>query len=132
MDRYLKVLAALTIGLLALLLACIGIYGVVAYSAARRTAEIGIRVALGASYGSVLSLILRRTVLLVAVGVAIGTAGAMALTKFISSMLYKVEPRDPTTFIAGAALLFLTALVAGYIPAHRAARIDPMTALRCE
>jgi ABC-type antimicrobial peptide transport system permease subunit len=119
-------------GAIALLLACIGIYGVVAYSAARRTAEIGIRVALGASYGNVLSLVLRRTVWLVAIGVAVGTAGALALTRFLSSMLYKVEPRDPVAFIAGAALLILTALAAGYIPARRAARIDPMTALRCE
>jgi ABC-type antimicrobial peptide transport system permease subunit len=119
-------------GAIALLLACVGIYGVVAYSVARRTAEIGIRVAMGARYGDIVRLALRRTMILVAAGTAIGVAGALAVTKFLGSMLYNVEPRDPVTFAAGAVLLLLTAFVAGYLPARRAARIDPMTALRCE
>jgi predicted permease len=119
-------------GATALLLASIGIYGVVAYSVARRTAEIGIRVALGARYGSIVRLVLRRTVILVGAGAALGTAAALALTRYISSMLYNVRPRDPATFISAAALMMLIALVAGYVPARRAARIDPMKALRCE
>jgi predicted permease len=119
-------------GGIALLLACIGIYGVVAYSAARRTAEIGIRVAMGARYGNIVGLVLRRTMILVALGAVVGIACALAVTKFIGAMLFNVTPRDPRTFAAAAALLILTALVAGFLPARRAARVDPMTALRSE
>jgi len=119
-------------GVMALMLASIGIYGVVAYSVARRTAEIGIRMALGARYGSIVRLVLRSTVLLVAVGAAMGTGAALAVTRYLSSMLYNVRPRDPATFIAAIVLLILTALAAGYLPARRAARIDPAKALRCE
>jgi predicted permease len=119
-------------GGIALLLAAIGIYGVVAYSAARRTAEIGIRVALGARYGDVVGLVLRRTLILVVIGVVLGVACSLVLTRFLVSMLYEVKPRDPAAFVAGAALLILTALAAGFLPARRAARIDPMKALRCE
>jgi predicted permease len=117
---------------IALLLACIGIYGVVAYSAAQRTAEIGMRVALGARYGNIVGLVLRRTLILVALGVAVGSAAALWMTKFVASMLYNIEPRDQATFIAGAVVLLVTAIVAGYLPARRAARIEPMKALRCE
>jgi predicted permease len=119
-------------GAMALLLASIGIYGVVAYSVAKRTAEIGIRMALGARYGNIIRLVLRRTVLLIAVGTALGTAGALVVTRFISSMLYDVRPRDPATFLSAVALLMLIALAAGYLPARRAARIDPVRAIRCE
>jgi len=75
---------------------------------------------------------LRRTMILVAVGVVLGAAAALAATQFLASMLFNVKPQDPATFIAGAAILIVTALAAGYLPARRAAKIDPMTALRCE
>ena len=119
-------------GMLALTLACIGIYGVVAYSVARRTGEVGIRMALGARYGDIIWLALRRTMALVALGVACGVAGALALTRLISGTLFGVQPSDPATFAVAAVLLVLVALLAASLPARRAARIHPMEALRCE
>ena len=119
-------------GAIALLLASIGIYGVMAYSVARRTAEIGIRMALDARYGNIVGVVLRSTATLVGVGAALGIAGALVPTRYISSMLYNIRPRDPSTFLCSAALLILIALTAGYVPANRAARADPMRALRCE
>jgi ABC-type antimicrobial peptide transport system permease subunit len=119
-------------GLLAALLAAIGLYGVIAYSVARRTREIGVRMALGAGRGHVLSLVLREVLVLVGIGVAVGVPAALALTRLARSMLYGVEPHDPAT-LAGAVLLMAgSAALAGYLPARRAARVDPMVALRCE
>jgi predicted permease len=119
-------------GLLALLLACIGLYGVMSYGVARRTNEIGIRMALGARNRGVLWLVLREALLLVAIGLVIGVFASLALTKTAASLLYELKPNDPLTIAAATLLLATVAAVAGYLPARRAARVDPMTALREE
>jgi predicted permease len=116
----------------ALLLAAIGIYGVIAYSVAQRTHEIGIRVAVGAEPRHIVGLVLGESGKLVAIGTALGLAGAAVLTRFIASMLFGVTARDPLTFVAVAALLASVALVASYVPARRAMKVDPVEALRCE
>ena len=117
---------------IALVLATIGIYGVMAYLVNQGTREIGIRMALGASQRNVLSLVVRRGMALALSGVMIGLAAAFLLTRLIRSLLFGVEATDPITFTAISLLLFLIALLASYIPARRAARIDPMVSLRCE
>src|SRR5580692_8560675 len=114
------------------LLACIGIYGVMAYTFSQRTHEIGIRIALGAQRQHILRLALGEGMLLVAFGLAAGLFGALLLTQFLRSMLFAVKPTDPVTFIAIAALLTAVALLACFIPAHRATRVDPLVALREE
>jgi putative ABC transport system permease protein len=114
----------------ALLLAGIGIYGVVAYSVAERTHEIGIRVALGAARGDVMRMVLRRVGALVIPGVVIGVAGALATTRVLSTLLFDIKPNDPATFAGVAALLVVVAIVAGLVPARRASRVDPLVALR--
>ena len=119
-------------GLLALLLATIGLYGVIAYGVAQRTREIGVRVALGARAGDVLGLVLRRGMKLVGLGVLVGLAGAFASTRVLRSVLYGVSPTNAVTFIVVPAILFAVALLACYLPARRAARCDPMRALRYE
>jgi len=130
-DRMQTMLLAIFAGL-ALLLAAIGIYGVISYSVTQRTHELGIRAALGASRGSLLSMVIRRGMGLTLIGLAIGTAGALELTRLLSSLLFGVSPRDPATLIAVVAILSAVALLACYIPARRAAAIDPMVALRYE
>ncbi|MEN6576588.1 MAG: ABC transporter permease [Phycisphaerales bacterium] len=117
---------------LAVLLTCIGLYGLMACNVARRTSEIGIRMALGATRTDVAWPILREVILLVSVGLAIGLPVALALTRFIESQLYGVAPADPITFVAGGGMLMMVALLSAWVPARRAARIDPMVALRCE
>lgn len=116
----------------ALLLAMIGIYGVMSYAVARRQQEIGVRVALGAARGDVVRLIVRRGMTLIAAGLALGVGGALALSRVISTMLYGVTPRDAVSFTAAAVMLALVALFACLIPASRAARIHPAVALRNE
>jgi putative ABC transport system permease protein len=118
--------------LLAMLLAAVGIYGVLAYSVTERTQEIGIRMALGARAGDVLQMVLRRTLLLAAAGVVLGAAGALLVTRVLAKLLFEVKPTDSATYVAVAALLVLVAVAAGFIPARRAARVDPMTALKYE
>ncbi len=117
---------------IALLLATIGIYGVMAYLVNQGTREIGIRMALGASQRNVLSLVVRQGMALALSGVMIGLVAAFLLTRLIRSLLFGVEATDPITFAAISLLLFLIALLASYVPALRATRIDPMVSLRRE
>lgn len=121
-----------TFAVLAVVLAAIGIYGVLAYSVARRTHEIGVRVALGAPRGRILRFILSQGATLALTGVGIGILASLVLTRLMSSLLFEISPTDPLTFIAVAALLFVVALAACYLPAWRATRVDPMVALRYE
>jgi predicted permease len=117
---------------IALLLASIGIYGIIHYSASQRTAEIGIRMALGAMPREIQHLVVGEGLLLGAIGLALGIAGALALTRFLSNLLYGVTPSDPLTFISVSILLLGVAFLASLIPARRASRIDPLVALRDE
>jgi predicted permease len=119
-------------GLLALILACIGIYGVMAHTVSRRTNEIGIRMALGAEPKRVLRMVLGEATWVVALGIVAGACGALALGRLIASLLYGLTPYDPSTLAGAALLLIFVALAASWIPARRAARIDPMQALRNE
>src|SRR5262245_28096221 len=121
---------SLFFGLLALLLACIGLYGVMSYDVARRTHEIGVRMALGASASRVLQLVLRETFLWVALGVASGLGASLATTRWVESLLFGLKPNDPLTIGLAALALLAVAGVAGYLPARRAARVDPLVALR--
>jgi putative ABC transport system permease protein len=127
--------AAWVLGLfaaVALLLTAIGIFGVMSQAVAQRTAEIGIRMALGARARDVLVLMLGRAAVLTVAGLAVGTAAAFALTRFLRALLYGVEPADPLTFASVAMLLGVIAIVAGYIPARRATRVDAIEALRSD
>ena len=119
-------------GVLALLLACIGLYGLLSYEVSRRTREIGVRMALGAHQRDVLSLVVGRGFMLAILGTTLGIGAAMAVTRYLASMLYDVHPDDPLTLIGVALLLAIVALAACYIPARRATRVDPMVALRYE
>lgn len=130
-DRLIALLAA-GFGLLATVLASIGLYGVMAFVVARRRKELGIRLALGAEPSSVIWLVMKEVLLLLALGLAMGVPAALGLGRFIASQLYGIEARDPWTAVATLILLTLVSAAAGLIPAHRASRIDPILALRYE
>ncbi len=119
-------------GLLALALAAVGIYGVMAYTVSRRTREIGVRMALGAQVADILKLILKEGLILTLIGLALGLAGAIFLTRLMSNFLFGISSTDPLTFVALALVLMAVVLLACWIPARRATKVDPMVALRCE
>jgi putative ABC transport system permease protein len=131
-QRRFSMLLLAAFALLALFLASVGLYGVVAYTVSQRTQEIGVRMAIGAQTGDVLRMILGGGMKLALIGVAIGTAGAMALSHLVASMLYGVTPFDPVSYAATALVLLAVAALACYVPARRAMRIDPILALRQE
>jgi putative ABC transport system permease protein len=117
---------------LALLLAVLGLYGVLAYSVAQRTRELGVRMALGAQRGDLLRMVIQNGLKLAVVGIALGVAGGLVIARLIASLLFGIAPTDATTFVGVCVVLFVAALVASYIPALRATRVDPMVALRYE
>jgi ABC-type antimicrobial peptide transport system permease subunit len=119
-------------GWLALLLAIVGLYGVVAYSVSRPIHEIGIRMALGAERDDVVKLVIAQGSEFTLMGVTAGVLGGLAVTRYLSSLLFGVKPTDPLTFIAASLILTTVALLASYIPAQRATKVDPMVALRHE
>ena len=119
-------------GVIALLLAAVGVYGVLSYSVAQRTQEIGVRVALGAARRDVLALVLSYGSKLAIVGVVLGLAGAFLITRFIKTLLYNVSATDPVSFAGVSLFLILVAILASYVPARRATAVDPLTALRAE
>jgi ABC-type antimicrobial peptide transport system permease subunit len=119
-------------GLLALVLACIGIYGIMAYDVERRTSEIGIRMALGAKAGQMLRMVLVEASWIAAIGVGAGLGAALLLAHFVGSMLYGLKGNDPMILACAAAVLVAAAVLSGWLPARRASRIEPMVALRHE
>ena len=131
-DRRFSMVALGAFALLALLLAGVGIFGVLSYSVAQRTHEIGVRMALGSNRQRVIKLVLREALWLSVAGTFIGAGAALLLTRFMATLLYQTRPTDPLTMIAGSALLVACGMVAGYVPARRASRVDPMIALRAE
>ena len=116
----------------ALVLAAVGIYGVIAYSVTQRTQEIGIRLALGAQRSDVLRMVMRQSAALALAGIVIGAAGAFVLTRLMTDLLFEVKPFDPLTFLAVSGGLAAIAMLASFIPGHRATRVDPVIALRAE
>ena len=118
--------------ILALVIACVGLYGTVSYNVARRTGEIGIRMALGAQRGGVVRMVLREVLVLAVAGLAIGLGLALGTSKFVASFLYGMKANDPLALAGAVVILLGAAILAGYAPARKASRIDPMAALRNE
>lgn len=131
-NRWFRTVLTSIFAALAIILALVGIHGVFSYTVAQRTHEIGIRMALGAHPRDIVRLVLGEGILLAVIGIAAGIVGAMALTRFLGSMLFEIRPTDPATFVGVAILLMIVTLGASYIPARRAMRVDPMVALRYE
>jgi len=131
LDRMISILSA-SFAALATLLAAVGLYGVLAYSVAQRTREIGVRMALGADAGKVRAMVLRQVALMTVIGGGIGLVAALGVGRWAKSLLFELEGHDPMVLAASAILLTLVALGAGYLPALRASKIDPMQALRYE
>ena len=130
-PRFYMLLVAIFAGV-ALLLAAVGIFGVMSYSVAQRTRELGIRIALGAGVGAVRRLVVGQAMTLATVGLAIGLVAAFLLSSTLEKMLFNLSATDPATFTAVAGVLFVVALVASWLPARRASRVDPVVALRAE
>jgi ABC-type antimicrobial peptide transport system permease subunit len=130
-ERILAQLVAFFSGV-ALLLACLGLYGVLSFGVVRRTREIGVRMALGATLLTVIANVVRQGLVLVVIGGALGIAAALATTRFLADLLYGVTPTDPVTFASVLLLLLVVAVLASWLPARRAAKVDPMEALRYE
>ena len=130
-ERLMSALSGL-FAVLALIVACVGLYGLLAFQVARRTQEIGIRLALGAERSDVLRLVLGRGVVLATAGTLVGCAAALSLNRYLQSFLLGIKPTDSLTVIAAAGLLIGIAVIASYVPARRATKVDPMVALRYE
>jgi len=131
MQRFFATIAA-AFGALALFLASAGLYGVMAYSVSRRTIEIGIRMAVGAGRANVVRMVVRETMILVAIGIVLGLLAALGATRLVATALFGVKPTDPLTIGIAVFVMIAVTLVAGYAPARRAAGVDPMVALRHE
>jgi putative ABC transport system permease protein len=128
-ERFALVLMGAFAGV-SLLVAIIGLYGVLAYSVRQRSQEIGIRIALGATAGQVRAVVLRQALLVIAIGVGIGLAGALVLGRWLSSLVFEISPSDPRILLATALLLTLVGLIAAWLPARRAARMEPRVAIQ--
>jgi ABC-type antimicrobial peptide transport system permease subunit len=131
LDRLVAYLTS-AFGVLALALACVGLYGVMSYAVARRTAELGIRMALGAPRSQVLWMVLRESLMLVGLGMAVGLPLVLMASRFLKGMLFGLAPNDSATVMSAIVLLAAVAAIAGYLPALRASRIEPLVALRYE